>query len=464
MANILYGDIIKRADLPDVFSRVYKGEEIHMDTGGGSYFYINCDKVINSPQITLTSKPEGLEYSLDQHNWTLVDSVIDVELDKPVYFRGGNPYNGNLKFSMTGGDFSVGGKLTKSFGGYVAPGYSMGKYVGLFKDNTRLVNAEDLDLGYIKGACMSTFYEMFAGCSRLKKAPKYLRGEGIFQSTFDSMFKDCSSLEVSPIIDVHRNPNQPYYRSIGNDKYTFVYNGTERTIIDSYSTFTRMFMGCSKLKEILTPISGTGGIGDSDDGRRAYYLGYEGCGSFTYYHMCEGCGLTSLHSTSKDSSGHTVNWYADNFMVVSETKIDSYVCELSTNCFAYMFKDCVNLKVGETPGYSIKNIDVPRMSGLYYHLFEGCTGITGTNNDSGTPVLGTGFVHSCELPNNGVGGMYFGCTSLRNVQFSATSLGASGSTGSWLPSDLGGGSGRVHGHTSYSSTQLMLPSNWHYYN
>ena len=154
-----------------------------------------------------------IDYKLNNGAWVSITSnagssapTITVNSGDKIQFRGNNAqystspssfnsFGGSASFELEGNIMSLiygddfKNKLTIS---------STYAFLGLFRDCTKLVSAENLILPATTLADMC-YYDMFRDCSSLTSAPE-LPATTLASSCYSNMFQGCSSLETAPSI------------------------------------------------------------------------------------------------------------------------------------------------------------------------------------------------------------------------------------------------------------------------
>lgn len=169
--------------------------------------------------IDLSSLHNG-RYSYDAVNYKSTPSIVKISAGSRLYLTSYADSFGGNRVKVSGGRYKVGGDITDMcVAGYY---YNITAYQ-LFKDEDGLISAEDLVI-YITTGAQKGLAETFMNCVNLTKGPKmiYIRpmGSTNYNNVLSSTFEGCTSLEQSPTI-------------VGN-----IYGAS------------RMFYGCTKLKEI----------------------------------------------------------------------------------------------------------------------------------------------------------------------------------------------------------------------
>ena len=151
----------------------------------------------------------SIEYSLDSgETWTALaanESSPSLSEGDEIWWkreptRGGERSIGT--FSATGNFDAAGNALSIVYGSDFEYAYSIegkdGIFKELFKNNTHIINAEDMILtaDTLSNACYDS---MFLGCSNLVTAPE-LPATNLTPYCYRSMFEECTSLRAMPTI------------------------------------------------------------------------------------------------------------------------------------------------------------------------------------------------------------------------------------------------------------------------
>lgn len=115
----------------------------------------------------------------------------------------------------------------------------------LFQTDEHLVDAYDMEFKDIKLSRMC-YYQMFAGCTNLKRAPKELLSMNLAYQCYDSMFSNCVNLETVPKLPAIELAEGCYRNMYYNcNKLRYGNYLPARTLVKNcYST---MYLGCEKL-------------------------------------------------------------------------------------------------------------------------------------------------------------------------------------------------------------------------
>ena len=233
--------------------------------GDGNITLSGLDRVM--PQYI-----NNLSYSTDKSSWYDVppDSTFDIPISSGdnVYFNG---FGKQTAYSGTNGltiksdiNINVSGNIMSLL--YedvftditVFPGGSQFTFMNLFKNNTNLINAENLILPATTLAARC-YQGMFRGCTSLATAPE-LPATTLVTYCYSQMFNGCTSLTTAPELPA---------TVLASNCYSLMFNGCtslttapelHATTLSLYC-YNNMFYGCSALNSITmlaTDISATG--------------------------------------------------------------------------------------------------------------------------------------------------------------------------------------------------------------
>ena len=203
-----------------------------------------------------------LSYSKDKSNWveTTIDSTnqtitIPVSAGEDVYLKGkakqwatGQWWNGSIINSSA--NIIVSGNIMSLLYGddfknkTIFPDNSQYVFKDLFKENTHLVNAENLILPATT-LVKYCYYQMFQNCSSLKTAPA-LPATTLASNCYYRIFHGCSSLKVAPALPATTLASNCYHEMFrGCSSLTTAPELQATTLADW--CYYRMFYDCSSL-------------------------------------------------------------------------------------------------------------------------------------------------------------------------------------------------------------------------
>ena len=217
--------------------------------------------------FTFTPKNSNvISYSTDcGKTWTEGNSVEVSNGDKVMWKGTMTPtsYYGIGTFSATGNFDIQGNAMSLLFGdNYKGQLDLTGKnyaFYQLFKNNTKLVNAENLSLptttlaercyGNMFNGCSSLttapklpatiladycYYQMFYSCTALREAPE-LPATTLANYCYNSMFYGCTSLTTAPVLSA---------TTLANTCYQFMFNGCTSLTTAPELPATTLAVGC----------------------------------------------------------------------------------------------------------------------------------------------------------------------------------------------------------------------------
>ena len=309
----------------------YQDEYLTLSALGDGDITITIPEGINSSYAT------SISYSKDKSTWneTLIDNTkqtitIHVTSGENVYLKGiakqlsnstegviNSTVNivasGNIMSLLYGDDYKD--KVTFQSGS----SYTL---AGLFKDNSHLINVDNLILP-VMTLSEKCYYNMFSGCSSLTAAPK-LPATTLGKSCYENMFLGCTSLTTTPELPA--------------------------TTL-SVNCYKAMFQGCTSLTtapELQAMTLST----------NCYFYMFKECTSLTtapelpatkiaawcYYQMFTGC--TSL-TTAPELPATTLadNCYTSMFSGCTSltTAPELPATTLVIGCYSYMLSNCRKL-------------------------------------------------------------------------------------------------------------------------
>ena len=238
------------------------------------YFNIESNSQNISIQFSGTSAysvdNSSIQYSLDSGTtWNALNrgSSVNLSQGNKIYFksstlRSPSSVYGIGRFLVTGGQYSVNGNILSllygdSFSGETSlAGFGDGVFYELFRDQTGLVNANNLILpSTTSNSCYSS---MFYGCSNLTAAPE-LPATTLGISCYRYMFVNCSNLTTAPALPVTTLVNRCYEGMfMGCTSLTTAPDLSATTL--AWYCYKQMFQGCTSLnyiKCLATDISAT---------------------------------------------------------------------------------------------------------------------------------------------------------------------------------------------------------------
>ena len=325
------------------------------------YFFIeNISGAINTVSITKSnaSAPTlNLEYSYDTLTWNNITmnedttpNNLEIPVDGKIYLRGvnntwGSSVNYNHYNVITAtGNHNVGGNIMSLLYGSEFENKTTslsGTYVlsSLFRGNTNLVNAQDLQLPATK-LSTACYRELFSDCTNLTTVPE-LPATTLSKDCYFKMFSgtnllpDCSNIDFT---------SETVVKSGG---LSGLFAGTKVTDED--------------LMELL-PINPETGH---------YYLPVMNLGNSCYYYMFQGC--ISL-TTAPELPATTLAYGCYSAMFLSCSSLTTApalpATTLADNCYQHMFKDCKSLTIApDLPATTLTKY-------CYYSMFNGCSSLT----------------------------------------------------------------------------------------
>ena len=233
-----------------------------------NYFYVED---VSGSNNTLTIKnasntnPVEVFKSTDRTNWTSMGTTNSTGITATI------PANSKLFLKATtnnfGGEFNA--NIIKASGNHNVGGNTMSLIYGdsfenktvfptgsdsnlsnLFYDNTKLINANNLELPAttLTAVC---YYQMFQRCTNLVTAPQSLPATTLTVACYSNMFDGCSSLTTAPVISgtIHANNCcQGMFRNCRALTTTPVLLAATLKV----NSYTDMFNGCINVNTVTT--------------------------------------------------------------------------------------------------------------------------------------------------------------------------------------------------------------------
>ena len=155
----------------------------------------------------------NVEYSTDGVNWVSYDlstkPTVEIPSGRNIYLRGDGGATGHYSSSWTHSYYMIKMDTDHIIGGNILSlidktnfktmtTYSQ-TYVfeKLFRNNTHLIDASNLNFGQISSVTQNCYNSMFYGCTSLTTAPE-LPATTIADSCYQYMFQGCTSLTTAP--------------------------------------------------------------------------------------------------------------------------------------------------------------------------------------------------------------------------------------------------------------------------
>ena len=359
-----------------------------------------------------SSIAKTIEYKLNNGEWTSITSntsssapTITVNSGDKLQFRGNNEqyatgtsaYNsfggstasfeaeGNAMSLIYGDDFK--NKLT------ISSAYA---FLGLFRDCTNLVSAENLILPATTLA-NNCYQYMFNGCTSLTTAPE-LPATTLAWGCYQNMFKDCSSLSTAPELPATTLKSYCYYGMLqGCSSLTTAPSLPATTLANA--CYQYMFYYCSSLTT-------------------APKLPATTLADYCYSHMLESC--TSLTTAPALPANTLANsCYSNMFYNCSSltTAPELPATTLKVYCYSEMFKNCTSLIT--VPSNLLPATTLAQS--CYRYMFQGCTSLK-----TAPELPATTLATSCYY------NMFYDCTSLNYIKCLATDISATNCTSYWV--------------------------------
>ena len=211
-------------------------------------------------QGTPTAAPSSLQYSFDKKTWTnytLSDNLTLNSSNPIVYFKSTAPntfFTDNNNFYKIYASGSPSGTVEVKVGGNVMslikPDYLDDVKIStslnrLFYNETRITDASNLNLPASILDIDSVYSNMFAGCTKLKKAPK-LPATTLRYNCYGGMFNGCTALTDAPELPATQLETFCYNWMFNNCSALSAAPALPATTATTYC-YQRMFQGCVSL-------------------------------------------------------------------------------------------------------------------------------------------------------------------------------------------------------------------------
>ena len=268
----------------EVLKEVWNGETVYEPTKGDAFIKFTSNNPFSVGVYNNAKKWNGvIETSVDNSVWTVWDgsSPVNASLIEEKYtlfMRGSNcttfcqfkasdtaPSGYLVITSLNTADIAISGNLYALLKYDVAAKNNYtnistrGTFAGLFKNNTKIVDAENLIIPpYFTGD--TCCYQLFYGCSSLQKAPASFGINSRGSEAYGKCFAGCSSLVQPPVFDVSGN----YNGQIGNLGMNYMFQNCTsleeppkmgmlklyKNNTSSSAHYGFLFSGCTKLKKL----------------------------------------------------------------------------------------------------------------------------------------------------------------------------------------------------------------------
>lgn len=250
-------------------------------------FEILSDGVVKWFVTGGTSYAKTIEYNKNKSGWTSITATssgveIPVVEGDTVEFRGDNVKYGNTLDSYyrsafeTTCNYNVYGNIMSMINSTnysTLTSFASGSgqhFVGMFKDNTHLINAENLCLPAVNLG-QETYHMMFMGCTSLTAAPKSVGTSsttfyftGVYNYTCRRMFAGCTSLTTAPELPATTLAFTCYENMFYGCTSLTTAPELPATTLNGWC-YNKMFDGCSSLnyvKCLATDISASYALAD----------------------------------------------------------------------------------------------------------------------------------------------------------------------------------------------------------
>ena len=384
-----------------------------------------------SGTFTFTPKNDNvISYSTDGGStWTGGNSVEVSNGDKVLWKGTMTPstsysQQGIGKFGSTGNFDVQGNAMSLLYGdNYKGQTNLIGKdyaFYDLFKENTKVINAENLSLPATT-LTQRCYYNMFYGCTALTTAPK-LPAMALATDCYQGMFYGCTALTTAPELPATTLASSCYLSMFVDCSSLITAPELPATTLTDMC-YSNMFYGCTNLVNApeLPAMTLT---------TECYKHMFHNCTSlinapelpattladYCYREMFHNC--TSL-TTAPELPATTLTSYCYEQMFSGCTSLvnppELPATTLTSNCYGYMFNDCTNLvNAPALPATTLARY-------CYNYMFNGCTSLV-----TAPELPAITLASSCYYR------MFYGCTSLNYIKAMFTTTPSSTYTSNWV--------------------------------
>ena len=340
------------------------------------------------------SSEQDLYYTTDDITWNFLSSnnTLYINDNKKYKIKG----SGCRKLYYTGNYNVYGNILSLFYGDDFLPvrGVTLD---GLFKNQTGLINAENLILPNILPSIDGAYSGMFYGCTSLVSAPA-LPATTLYSRCYHEMFYHCTSLVSAPDLPATNL---------------------------SYSCYADMFIGCTSLVNVPTVLPAT--------------TLYDWC----YQGMFNGCtslvNAPALPATTLYYLGYA-GMFAGCTSLVNAPALPATT--LADKCYSGMFDGCTSLvNAPALPATTLYDY-------CYDGMFYGCTSLVNA------PDLPATILEEYSYRR-----MFYRCTSLNHVKCLAQVFKTS-STTDWLNGVSSTGTFVKDANTTWPIGDSGIPTGW----
>lgn len=361
------------------------------------------------------------------------------------------------------------------------------------KNNTHLVDAENLILNNPLKDDAPYCWQLFMGCTALTKAPKVPGKYTVAENSFYQMFKGCTSLVNAPEIEMEdcyshescmsgmfedctalvNGPDLSKIRRIGSSAFQYMFRNCTAlvkapklnlNVNDCRKSYTcnSMFTGCTSLSNVSEFVLGGGTRGPWE-----YNEMFKNCTSLTHVPQCQGGALEDSNTSQPVFDGMFYGCTALLDVIPGE-----YKCLYSgiSGHFGGMYRGCSSIT--DASSIIIRTITKSAFSGM----FRECTSLTKSPDidltDKVQELAPQGKWDSYYI-GSAFYGMFSGCTSLNyvkciipgypnaNSNMSAGMFGYAGDSSAWLYGVSATGTFvRGNNATWWPTAANGIPSGW----
>ena len=381
---------------------------------------------------TFTLSGEAVDYSVDGGTtWTTLEANTatptlnqgDKILWKGTFDCNGKVFTSTCRFNAMGNIMSL--MYGDNFVGQTTIPNSYKFLNGVFKNNTRLVSAENLILpaitlpqycycGMFNGCTALTTapelnattlatqccYSMFEGCTALTTAPSELPATTLAQNCYESMFKSCTSLTTAPELNA---------TTLAPNCYSSMFNGCTSLTTAPTLPATTLVISC-------------------------YQRMFQTCTSLTT--------APELPATTLAQSCYS-NMFKDCTSLTTAPVLPATT--LAQNCYLDMFNGCRALTTA--PELNATTLVIS----CYQRMFQTCTSLT-----TAPELPATTLVQNCYL------NMFLNCTSLNSITMLATDISAANCLNGWVENvqTTSGTFTKAASMTTLPTGASGIPSGW----
>ena len=321
------------------YSRGYKGSELLWDKKPDFFYIENLYNGLNTLTLKKTGSPttgSDIQWSGDLVTWTPVTYDANNEFligipnqNQKIYFRSSTGFSSDVDnfFTFSATETHRAGGDLRTLLDYTDPTLNTAPsncFRKLFLSDTAIVGTDIAILSKITAIGLSSYRQMFSGCTSLTQAPE------LYATTLDwycyrDMFYGCTSLISAPQLPATTLANQCYCQMFfGCTSLTQAASLPATTLADN--CYYGMFNGCTSLTEAPE-------LPATNLATECYRLMFNDCTSLTQAPF-------ELPATSSAESCYRAMFQNCSSLVIAP---DIHCSPDSATAFSYMFHGCTSL-------------------------------------------------------------------------------------------------------------------------